>query len=85
MKLPIYNLEGKKTGKTIDALKNAGYEALSWVSPGSLPHLLRHYTTQADKYVVETSSKNFLHGLEKKVLQLPKPKKTGESLEKLAA
>jgi hypothetical protein len=50
-------------GKTHDipgAMGNAVYEALSWLSLGSLPHLINHYTRQAEKYNVKEGSKEFL-------------------------
>lgn len=63
------------TAKTGDALHglliNPAYEVLSWVSLGSLPHLLRHYTKQVDKKAIENGSKMFLNKLSSKDLEGP--------------
>jgi hypothetical protein len=55
-----------KTGDVKGAVKNVGYELASWLSPGSLPHLLNYYTRQAEKYAVKEGSKKFLKSLRKR-------------------
>lgn len=70
-KIPIYTAyDLYYAGKTHDiagALKNLGYEAISWFTPGSLPHLLKHYQNQANSFAVKKGSEKFLNRLEKKI------------------
>lgn len=67
VKLPVYSAyNAYYFGKTHDiygVLKNIGYEAASWLSPGSLPHLMSHYIGQAENYATEKGSEMFLKGI----------------------
>jgi len=81
------------TGDWKGAVKNAGWEAISWLAPGSLTHLLSRYTKQADSYAAKSGGKNFAKRIQKsidsKVIQATeedfKPKKKKADLEDLAA
>jgi len=76
-----------KTHDVLGSLGNLAYEVGSWISLGGLPHLLNHYTKQADKYAVKEASKRFLDGLEKKTVSIDeiKDKKKKRLEEKVAA
>ncbi|MBU0957519.1 MAG: hypothetical protein KKF56_01775 [Nanoarchaeota archaeon] len=71
-----------KTHDIIGTLGNIGYEGLSWLTLGSLPHLHNRYTSQADKYAVKNSSKRFLERLKSKGLEekLTEPKKDDKDI-----
>ncbi len=73
-----------KTHDILGALGNLAYEVASWISLGSLPHLMNKYTKQADKFTIKEASKRFLRGLEERtsIIQMPK---RGIDLEGLAA
>jgi hypothetical protein len=66
-------------GKTHDikgTLGNVLYEGASWLMLGSLPHLINHYTHQADVYSAREGAYEFLDSLEQKtnIIDLEKEK-----------
>jgi len=67
-KIPVYLAYDAyylgKTGDLAGALKNIAYETASWVSLGSLPHLINYYTHQADKHAAKDGSERFVKSLE---------------------
>lgn len=82
------------TGDVKGAIKNLGWEAISWLVPGSLTHLINRYTEQADEYSAKNGGKNFANRVKKnldaKIIQTTeedfKPKnKRQMDLEELAA
>lgn len=73
-----------KTGDVSGTLKNIGYEGISWLSLGSIPHLMNYYTKQTEKYAVKKGSEGFLKSLESKTISFEEEKKKKESLEDLA-
>jgi len=92
LKLPFYALyNAYYAGKTHDvkgAIKNFGYEAVSWMTPGSLPHAFNYYTHQAEDYAAEKGAERFLNSLERRAKVIPFPKKKptrgSDNLEKIA-
>jgi len=81
------------TGDVGGAVKNLGWEAISWLVPGSLTHLIKRYTKQADAYSAKQGGKNYAKriktGLDSKIIQGTekdfKPKRKQQDLEELAA
>lgn len=73
-----------KTGDLAGTLGNTVYELGSWFSLGSLPHIINHYTKQVDKHTTKKASKEFLMGLEKKVIVFPKKTAKDTNLEELS-
>jgi len=49
-----------KTGDFLGALGNLAYEGISWLVPGSLPHLISRYTHQSEKRIVDEGVSKFL-------------------------
>lgn len=59
-----------KTGDVVGGLiVNPAYEVLSWAALGSLPHLVRRYTTQLNKKTIEEASRRFLKRLNARNLE----------------
>lgn len=59
-----------KTGDVVGGLiLNPAYEVLSWASLGSLPHVMRHYTTQLNKRTIKEASSRFLKRLKSQDLE----------------
>ena len=90
-KLPAYMAyDAYYLGKTHDlkgTLENTAYEAISWFVPGSIPHLLNRYTSQADRYATKKGIERFLYSLDKKladVEELPVEERKGQKLEDMA-
>jgi hypothetical protein len=73
-----------KTGDIAGTLKNIGYEGISWLSFGGLPHLLNHYTAQSEKYAAKKGSKEFLKNLEQRTVDFAGERKRREGLEDIA-
>ncbi len=73
-----------KTGDIFGTLKNIGYEGISWLSLGSIPHLLNHYTKQSEKYAIKKGSEKFLASLESKTISFEEERAKRENLEDLA-
>ena len=81
------------TGDVGGAIKNLGWEAISWLVPGSLTHLINRYTKQADVYSAKQGGKNYTKRIKKsldaKIIQGTeedfKPKRKQQDLEELAA
>jgi len=72
-----------KTGDILGTLKNIGYEGISWLSWGGIPHLLSHYTKQTEKYAAKKGSENFLKNLELKTINFEEEKAKKGKLENL--
>jgi hypothetical protein len=56
-------------GKTHDlkgTAENIVWEATAWLVPGSLPHLINHYSQQADRYAVKKGIEEFLKKIKQK-------------------
>ena len=72
-KLPVYlaydTYYALNTGDIIGAAKNLGWEAISWLVPGSLTHLISRYTKQADSYAARKGGKNFAKRIQKTLNQ----------------
>lgn len=64
-----------KTGDFVGTLKNIGYEGISWLMLGSIPHLLNNYTNQTDNYSIESASQRFMKGLEARTISVPTDEK----------
>ena len=59
-----------KTGDVVGGLiANPAYEVLSWATLGSLPHLMRRYTSQLNKQTIKEASARFLKRLNSKDLE----------------
>ncbi|MBR9705781.1 hypothetical protein GOV14_01980 [Candidatus Pacearchaeota archaeon] len=67
-----------KTGDVAGALGNVGYEGVSWAVLGGLPHLLNHYTRQAEAYSVKKGSSNFLESISGKTYNFLEEKQKRE-------
>lgn len=65
-----------KTGDVIGALGNLAYEGISWLVPGSLPHLIGIYAAQSERQIVNEGAKKFLKAdkAAQKTSKIPRPR-----------